>query len=182
MSIIRELRKKHNLSQKELSEICGVHQTAVSQWEKERTQPDIKSLKKLAEIFGVGIETLVGKEPAPDENKIPVFSFISAAELCNKLGEREYFALTVTDDSMSPVLFSGDTVIVSRSAEIISGDIAAISVGNGNTVLRKIIKKDTSTMLVSENTSYEPMVFTKAECETLPLFIIGKAVEMRRKL
>lgn len=182
MNVIRELRKKHNLSQKDLSEICGVHQTAVSQWEKERTQPDVKSLKKLSEIFGVGIETLMGKEPQSDENKIPVFKFISAAELCDKLGEREYFALAVTDDSMSPALFSGDTVIISRSSEISSGDIAAVSVGNGNTVLRKIIKKDTSTMLVSENTSYEPMVFTKSECETLPLFVIGKAVEMRRKL
>lgn len=182
MSIIRELRKRNNLSQKSLSELCGVHQTAVSQWEKGRTQPDVNSLKKLSELFGVSIETLMGNKQSDDENKVPVFKFITAAELCNRLGEREYFALTVADDTMSPAFMSGDTVVVSRSAEVESGDIAAVSVGNGNAVLKKIIKKDTSTMLVSENTSYEPLVLTKAECETLPLFIFGKAIELRRKL
>ena len=182
MSIIRELRMKNNLSQKALSELCGVHQTAVSQWEKERTQPDINSLKKLSELFGVSIETLMGNQSAEDENKIPVFKFITAAELCDRLGEKEYFALTVTDDSMSPAFISGDMVLISRSAETDGGDIVAVSIGNGNAILKKIIKKDTSIMLVSENTSYEPLIFTKAECETLPLFILGKAVELRRKL
>ena len=140
MNIIRDLRKKNNLSQKSLSELCGVHQTAVSQWEKGRTQPDVNSLKKLSELFGVSIETLMGSKQSDDENKVPVFKFITAAELCNRLGEREYFALTVADDTMSPAFMSGDTVVISRSAEVENGDIAAVSVGNGNAVLKKIIK------------------------------------------
>lgn len=182
MSIIRELRRKNNMSQKVLAEICEVHQTAVSQWEKGRTQPDRNSLKTLSKIFGVSIETLLGEEVPKDENKIPVFDFISAAVLCDKLGEREYFALTVTDNGMFPAMQDGDTVIISRSAEIESGDVAAVSIGNGNATIKKVIKKDTSVMLVSENTSYEPLIFSKAECETLPLFILGKAIELRRKL
>lgn len=182
MNIIRDLRQKNKMSQQALAEICRVHQTAVSQWEKGRTQPDRESLKILSKVFGVTIEALLGEKKEQDENKIPVFDFISAADLCNRLGEKEFFALTVTDDSMLPAMQSGDTVIISRSLDVESGDIAAISIGNGNASIKKAIKKDTSIMLVSENTIYEPLVFTKAECETLPLFILGKAIELRRKL
>lgn len=182
MSIIRELRKKNNLSQKDLAEMCAVHQTAVSQWEKGRTQPDRESLKKLSDLFGVSFETLLGDEQPKEDNRIPVFNFVTAADLIDKLGEKEYFALSVSDDGMYPAMQSGDTVVISRSADVENGDIAAVSIGNGNAFIRKVIKKDTSIMLVSANTSYEPLVFSKAECETLPLFIFGKAIELRRTL
>lgn len=182
MKIIKELRKKSGLSQQELARICGVHQTAVSQWEKGRTQPDRESVKTLAKVFKVSIETILGYEQPENENKIRVFDYVTAAEICQKLGESEYFALMVTDSGMHPAMQQGDTVIISRSAEIESGDIAAVSIGNGNAVIKKIIKKDTSVMLVSENTAFEPLIFTKAECETLPIFILGKATELRRKL
>lgn len=182
MEIIKELRKKNGLSQKELAEICGVHQTAVSQWENGRTQPDRESIKTLAKLFNASIETLLGYEQPKNENKIPVFDYITAAGICEKLGESEYFALSVTDSGMHPAMQQGDTVIISRSADIESGDIAAVAIGNGNTIIKKIIKKDTSIMLVSENTAFEPLIFTKAECETLPLFILGRATELRRKL
>lgn len=182
MNKIRELRMKKEISQQALAKLCGVHQTAVSQWEKNRTQPDRESLKTLSKILGVSIETLLGEEKEQDENKIPVFNFISAAELCNKLGEREYFAMTVTGDEMMPAMQDGDTVIFARSPDVENGDFAAVSVGSSHAFIKKIIKKDTSIMLVSENTEYEPIIFTKAESETLPLFILGKAIELRRKL
>lgn len=184
MNIIRELRKQKALSQKELAEICRVHQTAVSQWEKGRTQPDRESLKLLAKTFSVSVDMLLNgvHEDNAEDNRVPVFDFASAAELCAKLGEKEYFALTVTDDSMSPAMLKGDMVVIARSPDLENGDLAAVAIGGGNAIIRKIIKKDTSIMLVSENTNYEPIIFSKAECETLPLFILGKAIELRRKL
>ncbi len=184
MNIIRELRKQKSLSQKELAEICHVHQTAVSQWEKGRTQPDTESLKILAKTFAVSVDMLLNGAPeeTDEDNRVPVFDLTSAAELCAKLGEKEYFALTVTDNSMSPAMLEGDMVVIARSPDLVSGDLAAVAIGGGNAIIRKIIKKDTSIMLVSENTNYEPLIFSKAECETLPLFILGKAIELRRKL
>ena len=182
MSIIRELRKEKGISQQELAHLCKVHQTAVSQWEKGRTLPDRSSLQMLSKVFGVTVDSLLGEEPHNDENKIPVFGQISAAALCAKLSSSEHYALNVSDSSMSPVMFPDDTVVVSRSAEVESGETGVFAIGNGNVFLRKIIKKDTSIMLVSENTSYEPLVFTKAECDNLPVYVLGKAVELRRKL
>ncbi len=182
MSYIRELRKEKGISQQELAKLCGVHQTAVSQWEKGRTMPDRNSLQLLSRIFGVTVDKLLGAESTAAENKIPVFGYISAAELCNKLGSSEYYALTVNDGSMSPMMFPGDTVVVCRSMEVNNGETGVFSIGNGNAIIRKIIKKDTSIMLVSENTSYEPLVFTKAECDALPVYVLGKATELRRNL
>lgn len=182
MSYIRELRKEKGISQQELARLCGVHQTAVSQWEKGRTMPDRNSLQLLSKIFGVSVDKLLGSDSTENENKIPVFGFISAAELCNKLGSSEYYALTVNDSSMSPMMFPGDTVVVCRSMDVNNGETGIFSIGNGNAIIRKIIKKDTSIMLVSENTSFEPLVFTKAECDALPVYVLGKAIELRRKL
>ncbi len=182
MSIIRELRKQKGMSQQQLAKLCGVHQTAVSQWEKGRTMPDRASLQLLSKTFGVTIEALLGNESTHNENKIPVFTHITAAELCGKLGSSEYFALNVSDGSMSPMMIPNDTVVVCRSTEVENGETGVFSIGSGNAIIRKIIKKDTSIMLVSENTSYEPLIFTNAECDALPVFVLGKAVELRRKL
>lgn len=182
MSIIRELRKEKGISQQELAKLCSVHQTAVSQWEKGRTTPDSNSLKLLSKVLGVSVDTLLGEKKDEDENKIPVYGQITAAGLCSKLGSTEYYALNVLDSSMSPIMFSGDTVVVCRSMEVGNGEIGVFAIGNGYAILRKIIKKDTSIMLVSENTSYEPLVFSKVECDALPVYVLGKAVELRRKL
>ncbi len=182
MSIIREIRREKGMSQQELAKLCGVHQTAVSQWEKGRTMPDRNSLQLLSKIFGVSVDTLLGENKTEDKNKIPMFGQITAAELCQRIGTNEYYALNVSDSSMSPVMFPGDTVVINRSAEVGNGEVGVFSIGNGNAFIRKIIKKDTSIMLVSENTSYEPLVFSKAECNALPVYVLGKAVELRRTL
>ena len=41
MNRIREVRKAKKLSQTELAEMLHVHQTAVSQWENGKTEPDV---------------------------------------------------------------------------------------------------------------------------------------------
>ena len=181
MNIIRELRKQKGLSQKELADACCVHQTAVSQWEKGRTAPAINSLKMLSTILGVSVETLIGCEKPKDENRIQGFDRINAEDASQKLGRSEYFALIVTDDSMSPTMQIGDTVIISRSKEIINGDIAAVAIGDSDVTMKRIIKKGTSMMLVPDNPTYEPAVFTYSEIATLPVTVLGRVIELRRK-
>ena len=181
MNIIRELRKQKGLSQKELADACCVHQTAVSQWEKGRTAPDINSLKMLSTILGVSVETRIGCEKPKDENRIQGFDRINAEDASQKLGRSEYFALIVTDDSMSPTMQIGDTVIISRSKEIINGDIAAVAIGDSDVTMKRIIKKGTSMMLVPDNPTYEPAVFTYSEIATLPVTVLGRVIELRRK-
>ena len=55
-------RKKCGLTQEELAEKCSVTPQAVSKWENDLTAPDISLLPRLAEIFGVTTDELLGVE------------------------------------------------------------------------------------------------------------------------
>jgi len=180
MNIIKKLRTEKGISQQKLAELCCVHQTAVSQWENGRTVPDRNSLTLLAQVFGVSVEVLLGLEKPKDENLIPGFERMNA-EAAEKLGRVEFFALTVNDGSMYPTLQLDDTVIISRRAEVNSGDIAAVAIGPSDVSVKRIIKKGTSLLLVPENPAFEPMLFSYKEIDELPVTILGKAVELRRK-
>ena len=60
---IKDLRKKKNMTQDELAEKLNVTRQAVSNWENGKTQPDIETLTRLAEVFDVSVERLIyGKE------------------------------------------------------------------------------------------------------------------------
>lgn len=181
MSVIREIRRSKGMSQKELADACCVHQTAVSQWEKGRTMPDLNSLKMLSEVLGVSVETLIGGEKKSDENRIQGFEKINAESATQRLGRSEHFALVVTDDSMSPTLRQGDMVIINRNMEAANGDIVAVTVGNSDAIIKRIIKKDTSILLVSENSGYEPLVFSYGEFYNLPVTVLGRVTELRRR-
>lgn len=59
---IMENRKKLGLTQDQLAEKLGVTAQAVSKWENDLSCPDITMLPKLAEIFGVTTDALLGRQ------------------------------------------------------------------------------------------------------------------------
>ncbi|MFA9493162.1 helix-turn-helix domain-containing protein [Streptococcus sp. E17BB] len=62
---IRELRENRNMTQTELSEILGMKTyTTVSKWEKNENFPKGRDLKRLAEIFSVSSDYLLGLSQA----------------------------------------------------------------------------------------------------------------------
>ncbi len=66
MLLLKELRKKHKLSQQELAQKLGVTQATLSGWENEKFELDNSSLLKCAEIFQVSTDYLLGIEsPCP---------------------------------------------------------------------------------------------------------------------
>ena len=54
--IIKELRIKAKLSQKELAEMLGVTQGAVSQWETNESRPQTGMLSNLARVLGCTVD------------------------------------------------------------------------------------------------------------------------------
>lgn len=195
MEIIKELRIKKGITQNELAGLCGVHQTAVSQWENGRTLPDKQSLITLSDIFNVSVDLLMGNNsPSAKENLIPVLGYVRAGmpigayedvleyvEVSDKMAATEdYFGLRVTGDSMMPRICEEDIVIVHKQDYIESGEIGVVLVNDLDATIKKVIKKGTSLTLVPFNPSYEPMIFSPEEIVTLPVRIIGKVVELRR--
>ena len=57
---IKELREEKELTQKALAEQLNTTNSAVCDWEKGRTQPDLEMLAKLAWLFEVSTDYLVG--------------------------------------------------------------------------------------------------------------------------
>lgn len=67
--IIKDLRIKNNLTQKEFAEKLGVTYQAVSKWENGKNMPDIMLLKEISNIFRVDIdELLTGKKKSNNIN------------------------------------------------------------------------------------------------------------------
>lgn len=61
MNIVKELRKKKGIQQKELAIAIGVSNPTVSAWESNKKDPSGERLKKLAEYFGVDELVILGK-------------------------------------------------------------------------------------------------------------------------
>ncbi len=56
---LKELRKNKGLTQAELAKRLGFTSSAVTQYESGVRTPDVHTIKKIAEILGVSIETVV---------------------------------------------------------------------------------------------------------------------------
>lgn len=58
---VAQLRKQHKISQEELSKKIEVHQNVIGRYEREEAKPSIEVASKLADIFNVSLDYLVGK-------------------------------------------------------------------------------------------------------------------------
>lgn len=58
MNRIKEVRKKKKLSQSDIAKIMKVKQNTISQWELDRTLPNVKYAIELARILEITVEEL----------------------------------------------------------------------------------------------------------------------------
>lgn len=72
---LKELRTDNDMSQTELADKLNLKASAISKYEKCITQPAIETLKKLAEIFCVTVDYLIGvsdiKNPYGENQILP---------------------------------------------------------------------------------------------------------------
>lgn len=59
---LKKLRKSHNMTQDELAEMLSLSRSAISLYETGRREPDYSILTKLADIFDVSVDYLLGRE------------------------------------------------------------------------------------------------------------------------
>lgn len=57
---IAELRRDHDMNQRELGEKLGVAQTTISAWERGQNEPDNAALYKMSKMFYASIEYIMG--------------------------------------------------------------------------------------------------------------------------
>lgn len=74
-NLLKKFRKRAGYSQREVAEALHVTQGAVSSWEAGRWEPDQQNLSALADLFGVSVDALIGREviePRPAWQEIKV--------------------------------------------------------------------------------------------------------------
>lgn len=69
--MIASLRKEKGMTQLDLAEKMGVTDKAVSKWERDLSCPDVNTIPKLAELFGISVDELMQiKSEVQEEKKI----------------------------------------------------------------------------------------------------------------
>ncbi|MFQ2123626.1 MULTISPECIES: LexA family protein [Aeromonas] len=163
---IRELRKKHGLTQQKLGELIGVKKSSISQWENDEHSPSGDNLAQLSKVFGVsahwlatgkGSPELSNVEPAviPQGNRVPILSYVQAGnwrEMCEQAtafdGNVEYvsaggeigpygFGLWLRGDSMLPQFKEGDLIIVDPDESPQPGDYVVAKNGSDEATFKK---------------------------------------------
>ena len=77
---IKRLRREKDITQEQLAEYLGITSRAISQWECDRTAPDISQLPALCNIFDVSSDVLLGIDIEKNNEEIKKY-LTEAAEL-----------------------------------------------------------------------------------------------------
>lgn len=192
--MLKRLRKEKGLTQDEVAQRIGVSRTSYLKYEKGTHEPDFDTLKKIAELFSVDCNHLIGST-GHSVKKIPILGSVQAGvptEACEYIEGYEeipgelaqtgsYIALRVKGDSMSPRILPGDIVIVRLQQDVESGETAVVIVDGGEATVKKVLKYPDGIRLVPNNPAYEPLFFTNNEILSRPVIVYGKVAELRRK-
>lgn len=193
--ILRNLRKKEQLTQDELANKLKISKSAISMYENGNRTPDFETLEAIADFFNVNLSYLIGEEQKYNLRHpnltfetvtFPVIGSIAAGydELAveNWSGEtvevplsylkgrkkEEYFVLSVKGDSMYPLYMDGDKVLILRQNTLNhSGEIGAVLYEGENATLKKVeyVDGEDWMRLVPVNPEYKPKLIENSDLE-----------------
>ena len=204
---IKELRMERGISQNQLAKKAGISQAGLSAIESTTKNPSMQTLQLLANALDVPVAQLTGDMPASFDNvsslipssaggiRIPVLGDVAAGipiEAITDIIDYEeipvsmaksgdYFGLRVKGKSMEPQILEGDVVIVRKQHDVESNDIAVVLVNGDSATVKRVKKREDGIVLIPFNPLYDPMYYSTDEISSLPVSIIGKVVELRRK-
>ncbi|WP_289050459.1 LexA family transcriptional regulator [uncultured Acidaminococcus sp.] len=199
--IIKSKRLELGMTMKELAEKVGVSEGTISRWE----SGEIANMRRnvivsLAKALNTTPAVLMGwTEPDSNEARgvrIPVLGRVVAGipiEAITDIIDYEeipaqmakggtYFALQVKGRSMEPTLHEGDVVIVRQQPEVENGEIAIVLINGDEATVKEVKESPEGLTLIGHNVGvYSPHFYTREQIRDLPIRIIGKVVELRRK-
>lgn len=197
---IKDARKSAGLTQLELAKKTELSRSYIGDIEKDRYNPSVSTLQLIATATNTPLEDLLPStktvSPAGRGVRIPVLGRVVAGIPIEAIEEvldyeeitpemaatGDFFALQVRGDSMLPTLKDGDVVIVKKQPTVDSGDIAIVLVNGNDATVKEIKESPAGITLIGHNVAvYTPHFYSNHDIESLPIQIIGKVVEMRRK-
>ena len=204
---LKDKLTEYDIKQNALAEDLGVSESTVGKWILGKSMPrTMGMIEKIAARLHVGKSYFLEAEPpappAASEKPhkkgvlIPVLGVVRAGvpihaeediidyeEIPQEMARSgEYFGLRIRGDSMLPTLHDGDTIIVRKQSDVDNGDIAIVLVNGDDATVKEIHEEPDGVTLIGHNVAvYAPHFYSNRQIQELPVQIIGKVVELRRK-
>ena len=205
---IRYLRKQKDWSQDYIADKLGYKSyTTIQKWEMGTSEPPLKKLRELADLFSADIDELTKKDLESFQyhnvKKVPpkrgvtinvlgrvaagipieaIEDIIDTEEITEEMAKTgSFFGLKIKGSSMTPIICDGDVVIVRQQEDAESGEIVVATVNGHEAFCKRLRKYRDGIGLISENPDCDSYEFTNQQIAELPVRIVGKVVESRRK-
>lgn len=200
----------NNKTRNDICKDLGFKYTTFTDWYNGNIYPRIDKIEMLANYFRIEKSDLIESrdKSTPTSNSAVVFVYgtipagipmeciediIDTEEISADMlkCDKQYFGLKVKGHSMEPDYLDGDTIILEKVEDCESGTDCVVMVNGNDGTFKRVIKNEENQTIRLQplNTSldengmplYEPITFTKEQIKSLPVRIIGRVVELRRK-
>ena len=208
---LKNIREEKNLTTDKVSEISKISKGYLSLIENGHRRASAIILKKLAQVYNLDYLDLYVKagyaDLAQDEknqktlqnsNSSVVFIYgtipagipmeciediLDTEEISADMlkGGKQYFGLKIKGDSMYPEYLDNDTIILEKVITCESGDDCVVMVNGNDGTFKRVFKNENGIILQPLNNNYQPIIYTNEQIDALPVRILGKVVELRRK-
>lgn len=193
---LKDALEMRGVSQAELSKRTGINRSSISTYLKGEYKAKQDKVDLIAQALNVSPAWLMGFDIQPsglpklpngaELKKVPMLGYAAAGKPLEDLNQDVFyvniddkydvdFCITVSGDSMIGAnIFDGDIIFIKKTSEVANGRIACVQIDREKVCLKRFYKNGDMVTLVSENSRYPPMIFTKDNCESLQ--ILGLAV------
>lgn len=199
---LKQARENKGLTQAQVSKLVHISDKSLSRYETGASSPDPDTILKLATLFNVSTDYLLGNDNNAITHhfskkgiKIPVLGRVQAGipveavqevldyeEITEEMAATgDFFALYVRGHSMEPTFCEGDVVVVRQQSTADSGDIVVALVNGDDATIKKFKQTPNGIALIPINDAFDTLFYSPKQIEELPVRIIGKVVELRRK-
>lgn len=197
LNMAKKYQEKYNIK---------FYKSHLSQYVNGKSNPDNEKIFLLSKVFDVSEAWLLGydvprnkiennEEKENQGIKIPVLGAVPAGIPITAIediidyeeipqswsNQGDFFGLRIKGNSMYPKLENGDIVIVKKQSTADNGDVVIAMVNGDDATCKRYKRMDAGIMLTSDNSEYSPMFYTNKQVQSLPVTIIGKVVESRKK-
>lgn len=208
-SNLRHLRIQAGMTQEELAKKMDKDYSTIGKWELGLRSPIMTDVIKIAELFHVSLEKLIGQsmiydnaelvELETDIIKIPVYGTIKAgipiesqSDIIDYIdiprewtrGGKKFYGLKVSGDSMFPKYNEDDIVIFEQNEdkELYNGKDCAVMINGTESTFKKVLLNDQGIVLQAYNMAYGIQMYSKEDVINKPIKIVGIAREKRTRL
>lgn len=177
-SNLKHLRVQAKMTQDELAKKLDKDYSTIGKWELGQRSPIMIDVIKIAELFNVSLEKLIGGsiifdnaeivDITPDNIKIPVLGRIPAGMPLEAIeekytvdyeeipkdwlkGGKEYFALKLDGDSMEPEYHDKDIIIFMKTSDCESGQDCCIKINGYDATFKRVKKQENGIMVIPLN-------------------------------